>query len=388
MRLSRLASWLLVVPFLATAAHAATPKIPEPAAIDAEVARLMTAAHAKGLGLAVIDQGRVVYVHAYGLRNAAGAPLEPDTVMYGASLTKAVFAYTVMQMAQDGVIDLDAPISRYLAKPLPDYPTESKYAPWSDLAGDDRWKQLTPRILLTHSSGFANFAFLEPDGKLRFHFDPGSRYAYSGEGLILLQFVLERGLGLDVGQEMQRRVFDRFGMSRTSMIWREDFATNLADGWTREDEAVPHDERGRVRAAGSMDTTLADMARFAAAYVRGEGLDAKSAAELVRPQRPITTASQFPTLQDELPPAQRRADLSAGLGVVTFQGPQGAAFFKGGHDDNTGNTMVCVRQTQRCIVLLGNDVRAEDAFPALVRFVLGETGVPWTWEYGGRKFVD
>ena len=388
MRLSRLASWLLVVPFLATAAHAATPKIPEPAAIDAEVARLMTAAHAKGLGLAVIDQGRVVYVHAYGLRNAAGAPLEPDTVMYGASLTKAVFAYTVMQMAQDGVIDLDAPISRYLAKPLPDYPTESKYAPWSDLAGDDRWKQLTPRILLTHSSGFANFAFLEPDGKLRFHFDPGSRYAYSGEGLILLQFVLERGLGLDVGQEMQRRVFDRFGMSRTSMIWREDFATNLADGWTREDEAVPHDERGRVRAAGSMDTTLADMARFAAAYVRGEGLGAKSAAELVRPQRPITTASQFPTLQDELPPAQRRADLSAGLGVVTFQGPQGAAFFKGGHDDNTGNTMVCVRQAQRCVVLLGNDVRAEDAFPALVRFVLGETGVPWTWEYGGRKFVD
>lgn len=74
--------------------------------------------------------------------------------------------------------------------------------------------RLTPRILLTHSADFAKFAFLEPDGKLRIHFEPGSRYAYSGEGMILLQFVLERGLGLDVGVEMQRRVFDRFGMRR------------------------------------------------------------------------------------------------------------------------------------------------------------------------------
>ena len=90
---------------------------------------------------------------------------------------------------------------------------------------------MTPRILLTHSSGFSNFGFLEPDGKLKFHFDPGTRYAYSGDGLILLQFVIERGLGIDVGTEMQQRVFDRFGMKNTSMIWRPDFANNLADGW-------------------------------------------------------------------------------------------------------------------------------------------------------------
>ena len=51
-------------------------------------------------------------------------------------------------------------------------------------------------------------------------FDPGTRYAYSGEGINLLQFVLETGVGLDVGREMQRRVFDRFGMKRTSMTWR------------------------------------------------------------------------------------------------------------------------------------------------------------------------
>lgn len=387
-QLRRLACCLLVAPALAWAAERAPAPLPDATAIDAEVARLMSATQSKGLALALIDGGQIAYVHAYGLRNAAGDPLRDDTIMYGASLTKAVFAYTVMQLVEQGVLDLDTPISRYLPKPLPEYTDNKGYGPYQDLAGDERWRQLTARHLLTHRSGFGNFAFLEPDGKLRFHFDPGTRYAYSGEGLILLQFVLERGLGLDVGQEMQKRSFDRFGMTRTSMKWRDDFAGNLADGWTQQGEAVPHDERGRVRAAGSMDTSIADMARFAAGYVRGEGLSAQGAAELRRPQAPITTASQFPTLQDELPPAQRRADLAAGLGIVVFNGPQGAGFYKGGHDDSTGNTWVCVQRSQRCVVLLGNDVRSENAFPALVRFVLGETGVPFAWEYGARSFVD
>ncbi|MCY1076360.1 serine hydrolase domain-containing protein [Archangium lansingense] len=361
-----------------------------PSGLDAEVARAMQDTGAKGLALAVIEDGQPVYVQSHGVRNAAGEPLRPDTIMYGASLTKAVFAYMVAQLAEEGVIGLDTPIDRLLPKPLPDYTDpqlEDRYARWSGLAGDERWRALTPRILLTHSAGFANFGFLEPDGKLRFHFDPGSRYAYSGEGLILLQFVLEQGLGLDVGREMQRRVFDRFGMTDTSMVWRPDFADNLADGWTLEGKVEAHDERSKVRAAGSMDTTLADFARFAAAYVRGEGLTDATRAELTRPQLPIGTASQFPTPQPELPPESRRRDLAAGLGVVVFDGPQGRGFLKGGHNDSTGNIWVCVERRRRCVVLLSNDVRAEPAFPRLVRAILGETGAPWSWEYGSLPLL-
>lgn len=377
---------LLLLTLFPAAVMAAPPPVPSPARIDAEAKRLMQVAHARGMAVAVVDGGKVVHVAAYGERNAAGEPLQTDTVMYAASLTKMAFGHLIAQLAQDKVIDLDASIASALDRPLPDYPAEpKKYADYTVLAGDERWRRLTPRLLLNHASGFANFAFLEPDGKLKFHFDPGSRYGYSGEGLILLQFVLERGLGQDVGTLMQQRVFDRFGMPRTSMMWREDFATNLADGWTAEGTAEPHDERSRVRAAGSMDTTIADMGNFAAGYVSGQGLSASMRRELVRPQLPITTASQFPTLQPELPVAQRRRNLAAGLGVVTSTGPQGAGFYKGGHDDAVGNTLVCVEQGQRCVVILGNDVRAEATFPALVRFVLGETGVPWEWEYGATK---
>lgn len=353
------------------------------AALDRHVVQGMERTGAQGLALAIIRDGDVREVRTWGKRNARGEPLTPDTVMYGASLTKAVFAWTVMQLVEEGQLDLDTSIAAYLPQPLPAYTGEAKnYAAWQHLAGDERWRKLTPRILLTHSGGFANFGFLEPDGKLRFHFEPGARYAYSGEGLILLQFVIERGLGLDLGREMQRRVFDRFGMTRTSMTWRPDFAQNLADGWKADGSVEAHDERSKTRAAGSMDTTIADFARFAAAYVRGDGLQAASRAELTRPQLPITTLSQFPTLQPPVPAPQQHKHLAAGLGVITFRGPLGPGFQKGGHNDSTGNTWVCLERQKDCVVILANDVRAEALFPGIVRIVLGETGMPWSWEYG------
>lgn len=355
--------------------------------LDAQVPLLMQKTGAKGLAVAVIEDGRVRHVKAWGFRNLKGDALSTDTVMYGASLTKVVFAYTVMQLAEEGRIDLDRSIAEYLPKPLPKYAEEDKYSSWPDLVGDERWRKLTPRILLNHGSGFANFGFLEPDKKLRFHFEPGARYAYSGDGFILLQFVLERGLGLDVGIEMQRRVFDRFGMLNTSMIWRSDFARNLADGWQANGKTEPHDERSTVRAAGSMDTTIADFAKFAAAFMRGEGLKKNGRAEIVRPQLHIATASQFPSLQPVVPAERQFKTLAAGLGVITFSGPQGPGFFKGGHNNSTGNMWVCLEQGRRCVVLLANDVRAEAAFPTIVKLVLGETGIPWVWEYGPEPWT-
>lgn len=361
---------------IATSAPAATP-----ASIDALVRREMAQARANGLALAVIDDGRVSLVRTWGRRNAAGDPLQPDTIMYGASLTKPVFAWLVMQLAEEGRIDLDRSIADYLPRPLPDYAdAEDRYAPWHHLAGDERWRRLTPRLLLSHRSGFANYHFFMPDRRLRFHFEPGERYAYSGEGLILLQFVLEQGLGLDVGAEIQRRIFDRFGMANSAMMWRPDFSANLADGWKADGTVEPHDERSAVRAAGSMDTTIADFARFAAAFMRGDGLGRGARAAMVSSQQPIVSESQFPTLAPP-PAAQRWPGLGAGLGVVTFSGPQGPGFFKGGHNDSTGNIWVCLERGRRCVVLLSNDVRAERIFEPLVEHILGPTGLPWRWEY-------
>jgi CubicO group peptidase (beta-lactamase class C family) len=343
--------------------------------IEEAAKRMMTGAKVQGLAMAAVDNGQVVFVRTWGRRNVEkDLPLQADTIMYGASLTKFAFAYMVMQLVDEGKVDLDRSVAEYLPKALPEYPF------YEALKGDERWRKLTPRILLNHSSGLANYAFLEPDKKMRLHFEPGSRYAYSGEGIILLQFVLETGLGLNVGDEMRRRVFDRFGMTRTSMMWREDFAQNLADGYTIDGAFQPHDERSRPRASGSMDTTIADFAKFLAGFTRGEGLSAKSRAEMVRPQLAITTPSQFPTLREAMSPAMPAIKLSAGLGVVTFEGPFGPAFFKGGHDDGTANQAICVEKTRRCVLFLSNDVRAESLYQRLTEATLGDPGMPWSWE--------
>ena len=105
---------------------------------------------------------------------------------------------------------------------------------------------------------------------------------------------------------------------------------------------------------------------------------------MVKPSLHIGTAHQFPNFAPYLPEAQQRRDLAAGLGVIVFDGRQGHGFFKGGHNEITGNSFVCLERSRRCVLLLSNDVRAEASFADLVRFVLGDTGVPYDWEYGDR----
>ena len=99
-----------------------------------------------------------------------------------------------MQLVDAGKLKLDTPLKADLDQPLPEYGPDpqfsDKYGPYKDLAYDPRWETITARMCLNHSTGFHNFFFLEPRENLRIHFDPGTRVSYSGEGYILLQFVV------------------------------------------------------------------------------------------------------------------------------------------------------------------------------------------------------
>ncbi|KQY27438.1 serine hydrolase [Caulobacter sp. Root487D2Y] len=368
---------------------AASPALPADAPLkdygplDAEAARLMAVGKIPGLAYAVIEHGEVAHVSAQGWRNVEQkAPLTPDTVMYGASITKAAFGQYLLMLVDDGKLDLDTPIKAYLPKPLPDYDN------YRDLAGDPRWEKITPRMLMTHTAGFPNFRWLNADEKLDIKADPGTRYIYSGEGLNLMQFVVEQGLGLQVGDEMNRRIFQPLGMTRSAMSWRPDFRPNLADGYHEDGKFEEHDERSSVKAAGSLDTTIDDLSKLVAAMVSGRGLSAKAAAERTKPSFPIVNAHQFPPTLTGGSPDNAKIGLAAGIGVVVFDGPQGHAFFKGGHNDITDNTMVCVERGRRCIVILTNSGVGQRVFPPLVKAALGETGVPWGWEYNPIRPVE
>ncbi|HMI59027.1 MAG TPA: serine hydrolase domain-containing protein, partial [Gemmatimonadaceae bacterium] len=93
-----------------------------PDSIERIVSRAMTSARVPALAVAIIDRGEIAYMAAFGYRDVEQKlPLTDTTVMYAASLTKAMFAHLVMQLVDDGAIALDTPIARYLKKPLPQY---------------------------------------------------------------------------------------------------------------------------------------------------------------------------------------------------------------------------------------------------------------------------
>lgn len=349
---------------------------------DKKIEALMAAEQVPGIALAIVEGGDVTYKKAYGFREVeTRTPLNTDTVMYGASITKFVFSALVMQLVDEGKLDLDHSIADLLPRPLPEYER------FKDLAADDRWRALTLRQLLNHTSGFPNFRFFLPgggfdtDAKLKFFYSPGERYGYSGEGYYIAQLVVEESLGIKTGPELQRRFFDPLSMTRTSLTWRDDFQPNFAQGYTVDGENLGHNMQSNVRAAGSMDTTITDLSTWAAALMRGEFLSEAAQEELWSGGIPITSPRQFPTLDNTIEPRNALVDLAAGIGVETWRGLQGRGFLKGGHNEKTDNMLVCLIDADRCVILLSNTAKGDRIFPQIIEMILGDTGFPWHWKY-------
>lgn len=374
---------LFIAATLATALHAGTVKRLDgkqisSSQVDQVVTKLMREGRVTGLSLALFSNNEIVHMKSYGVRDSSKpAPLEIDTVMYGASLTKPAFAYVVMQLVEERVLNLDKPVASSLKGAWREYPK------WADLDGDPRSARITPRMLLSHTSGFANFRLLNPGEKLKIWFEPGSRYAYSGEGLNLLQFVIEEITGEPLERMMQVRVFDRFSMNRTSMVWCDDFAANLATGHDEQGKVLGHARRSAARAAGSMDTTLEDYARFARAFMRGEGLSPKSKHEMLRRQIRIRTKTQFPTLSQETTSVNDKIRLGYGLGWGVFQAPKGPAYFKEGHDDGWENHFVCFSKQGTALLVMTNSSNGDSIFKQLLEELdelIADRYTPWEWE--------
>ena len=345
------------------------------AEVEQTVTRLMREAHVTGLSLAILNDNKIAYVKSFGYRNKeASLPLTENTVMYGASFTKSVFACLVMQLVSEGVIDLDKPIYQYFPKPLP------KYEKYQDLAGDEPYKLLTMRMLLSHTTGFPNFRVFTSNGKLNINFTPGTKYAYSGEGINLAQFVVETVTKKDVGEMIQERIFKPFGMTRTGMTWDDKFKPDVAFGYDENEKSLGHNLRKSVRAAGSMDTTISDFARFMEAVMQGKALTKKARHEMLKPQIQIYSAAQFPSLNTVTTEENRAIKLAYGLGWGLFQSPYGQAYFKEGHDDGWENHAVAFPDKKIAIVLMANSSNGDSIFKELLETIIKDKSTPWKWE--------
>ncbi|TNE63970.1 MAG: class A beta-lactamase-related serine hydrolase [Alphaproteobacteria bacterium] len=254
--------------------------VPAPgAAVDARLGQVVARDGIVTAGAGVLQGGKLVWAGYYGVE-APGVPAGPDTRFNVASITKTVAAETVLRLVDRGRLPLDEPMAPFWVDP--------------DVAADRRHLKLTPRMVLTHTSGFPNWRFFRRDGKLVFEHDPGERYGYSGEGFQYLAHYAETRLGQPFPALVQAMVFGPLGMKSAAVDVRRDRVAHMArpvdahgnfPGWYCRDQPKGwcRDE-GSWSAAGDMVVSVPDYAKFLAAVWRGDGYGAPMKAERDRIQ--------------------------------------------------------------------------------------------------------
>jgi serine-type D-Ala-D-Ala carboxypeptidase/endopeptidase len=350
-------------------------------ALQSKIENLMKDANVSGICISVFNNNKPVFTRALGWANVPEKiAITDSSVLYGASFGKAVFAYIVMQLVQENKIDLDKPLVEYLSQPLVDYKIKGFKRGYHDLKNDDRYKKITARMCLNHTTGFPNWRWFEADKKLKIKFEPGTRYSYSGEGIYLLQFVIEQITGKDYETISQQRVFKPFALNNTSQVWQKRFDNNICLGHNAQ--GLPYElmKWNEASAGGSMSTTLADYTKFYSALIQSKGLSKTSFNEMTRAQVRIKSKQQFgpDALKDSSD--NDAIELSYGLGFGIIKTPYGRGFFKEGHDDGWGHYSICFPDKKIAIVLMTNNDNGESIFKELLATAIGDIFTPWQWE--------
>lgn len=162
-------------------------------------------ANLPGLQLTYTFHGKVTkYAIGTGKENSM-KPLTTATIFRAGSLGKCVFAYAIMKLYDRGVISLDTPLLNYVGS----------YNRFD--ANNPEFKKITARMVLSHTSGLSELQPLEKI-KANLLFEPGSSFAYSGEGIWFLQKVVEKVLNKPIEQIMQEEVFRPLGMLNSTYV--------------------------------------------------------------------------------------------------------------------------------------------------------------------------
>lgn len=167
----------------------------------------MDSAGIPGMSIAIIRHHKLLHILGYGLNRADSTQrVTGVTVFDSASLSKPVFTYAVLQLGHEGLLDLDKPLFEYL--------------PYADAQGDQRYKKITARYVLSHRSGFPNWRPDRQLGQLPVIFMPDERYSYSGEAFVYLKKVIEKLTSKSLDEFIGERVFIPLGMKRSSYTWK------------------------------------------------------------------------------------------------------------------------------------------------------------------------
>ncbi len=350
--------------------------------LDSKIESLMKVANVHGLAVAVFNNNKPVYKKTFGYKNAVTKePITSETNIYGASLSKPLFAVMVMQLVEKGILDLDKPLQEYLPKPIFEYtPTKKWHDNYTDLKDEPAYLKITARMCLNHTTGFPNWRWDEPDEKLRVKTSPGSRYSYSGEGLVYLQIVLEHLLNKPLEQMMQENIFKPLKMNNSSYTWQPEFENDYCIGHTSQGELYEKDKDNEARSASTLETTFADYILFTEAVLKNQLLSAASTKEMFTQQIKIRSIAQFGPMRLKDSDANDGIDLGYGLGWVLLKSPHGIAAFKEGHGDGFQHYSIIFPQIGKGIIIMSNSDNAESIFKELLEIAIADVYTPWRWE--------
>ena len=357
------------------------------AELDSQINNLTSEAGVTGLAIAIFNNNQVAFQRAYGFANLENNDtLNTGHVFYGASFSKAVFGYLVAQLATEGIIDLDKPLQQYLEKPLPDYEFQKEWRGYTNLQNDLRYEKVTARMCLNHTAGFPNWRWMtkefdfDPNGKIRFLIDPGSRYSYSGEGFNLLQFVIEKITNKSLEELMKERVFEPLKMEMTGYVWQERFEGKFCHGHSTNQEVIPKDKEDEANAAGSMETTIEDYSKFVRHILQSSEINSAVTNLLFEPTVRIRSKRQFGYLSWEDTDANDDISLSYGLGWGLLQTPHSFGTFKEGHGEGFQHYSIVFPEQDMGIIILTNSDNGESIFKYLLEISIGDVYTPWQWE--------
>ena len=356
--------------------------------LTGKIKSLMESAHVQGLAVSIFNNNEVVYQKAFGYENGSTKDsLNINSIFYGASLSKAVFSILVLQLVEEGKINLDTPLQNYIDKPLPEYDFNRNWRGYDDLKGDKRYEKITARMCLSHTTGFPNWRFLtksgfDINGKLHFLYDPGTRYNYSGEGFSLLQFVVEKITGKGLEEIAQERIFQPLGMDRTSYIYvlQEEFKNQYVYGHDKNQKIIPFDEADEAGAAGSIGTTLSNYSEFMKSVLKKKLLSEVLFDEMFTQQISINSKQQFGPNALVETNENRGINLGYGLGWGLLESPDGNGAFKEGHAEGFQHYSIIFPEKQIGMIILSNSDNAESMFKELLEISIGDIYTPWKWE--------
>jgi len=351
--------------------------------LDKNIRELMQKAKVPGLAIAIFNHNQAVYKKTFGYSNEpAQKPLKPSSNIYGASLSKSVFAVLVMKLVEQGKLDLDKPLQQYLPEPIYDYLHLKKWHDdYSSLKNDSLYQKITARMCLDHTSGFPNWRWDLPDQKLKVLRIPGQRYSYSGEGMVYLQVVLEKMLGKSLEQMAQEIIFDPLAMKSTAYTFLPAYEKDYAWGHNDKGATYEKDKDNEARAPSTMETTLNDMSLFIEGVMQHSIISEKSTAQLFSPQIRLRSVMQMGPFAARDTNANDNIELSYGLGFGLLKSPFGWGAFKEGHGDGFQHYMILFPQQQTAMLIMANSDNAESIFRQLLEIGIADRYTPWKWQH-------